>query len=126
MKDDTIWTICPEMEMNMREIDNNSHSNINFQGIQPAQKLNENPVPETETPVEKGLNKTDLRNMPADVIGRSQVSQTGLEKDLAFLGKNYGKVEQADRYMQYLMNQGMDYEHAAELATEFAREFAQE
>lgn len=112
----------------MREI-NNSHSSINFQkGIQPAQKMNENPSAEPETVAENKAQETDLRNMPAEMIGRSQVvGQTALEKDLAFLANNYEDVERADRYMQYLMDeQGMDYEHAAELATEFAREFAQE
>ena len=111
----------------MREINNNSHSSINFQGVKSAPKAVENDIPESEKNIEKEVKETDLRNMPTEVIGRSQVPHTALEKDINFLLENYEDAEKANRFCEYLIEQkGMEYEHAAELATEFAKEFARD
>ena len=113
----------PEMEINMREINNTPNSKIEFKGgIAPAKKTND--LPEVPNPQSEVV--TDLRNVPSDTLGRSQVKKTtGVESDIHFLGMHPEDVERADRYMQYLMEkQGMNYEQAATLATEFAREFS--
>ena len=71
----------------MREVNNTSNSkNINFQGIQARKEAQPAPAMETRE-------ITDLGRMPAEVIGRSQVTKSSLEKDIAFLSNNIEKVE---------------------------------
>ncbi len=101
----------------MREVNNTSNSkNINFQGIQPRKDAQQAPAVETRE-------VTDLGKMPAEVIGRSQVAKSSLEKDLAFLSNNPDKVEDLDRYCEYLMSNGYSYEQACALAGTAAEEF---
>lgn len=101
----------------MREVNNTSNSkNINFQGLQARKDAQ--PAPAVET-----REVTDLGKMPAEVIGRSQVAKSALEKDIAFLNSNPDKVEDLERYCDYLMNNGYSYEQACSLAGVAAEEF---
>lgn len=101
----------------MREVNNTTNSsNINFQGIQARKDA----VP---SPQFEAKEVTDLSKMPSEVIGRSQVAQTALEKDIAFLNSNPDKVEDLDRYCEYLMKNGYSYEQACSLAGAAAEEF---
>ena len=100
----------------MREVNNTSNSKINFQGIQPRKDAQQAPAVETRE-------VTDLGKMPAEVIGRSQVAKSSLEKDLAFLSNNPDKVEDLNRYCDYLMGNGCSYEEACALTGAAAEEF---
>ena len=101
----------------MREVNNTSNSNnINFQGIQARKEAQPAPAMETRE-------VTDLGKMPSEVIGRSQVAKSALEKDIAFLNSNPDKVEDLDRYCEYLMGNGCSYEQACALTGAAAEEF---
>ncbi|MBE7709005.1 MAG: hypothetical protein E7Z93_01010 [Cyanobacteria bacterium SIG32] len=101
----------------MREVNNTSNSkNINFQGIQARKEAQPAPAMETRE-------ITDLGRMPAEVIGRSQVTKSSLEKDIAFLSNNIEKVEKLDKYCDQLMENGYSYEQACALTGVAAEEF---
>lgn len=102
----------------MREINNNTvnSANLNFQGVTPSKK---------EVPVNESVEVTDLGKMPADVIGRSQVTKPAIEDDLALLEKNPELIAKANAFADTLMEEyHIDYEHACLIATSAAREFS--
>ena len=103
----------------MREVNNNTttSSNVNFQGVSPVAKE------ETKAPEVQAENVTDLSKMPNDVIGRSQVSQTGLEKDLAFFMADKDVVDLSMKYFDQMEKLGYSSEDAASLMCKFAEEF---
>ena len=102
----------------MREVNNNTTNNINFQGIQPVSKE------ETKAPEVQTKEVTDLSKMPAEVIGRSQVAQTSLEKDLAFFTANKDVVDASMEYFNRMEKLGYSSEDAAALMGKFAEEFS--
>ena len=106
----------------MREVNNNTanSSNINFQGVQAARK-DLNLQPEI-IPVESS-EVTDLGKMPAEVIGRSQVSKTPAEKDLEPLFKNSEVVQKSLEFFEMCERYGKTPVEAAELMGAFADEF---
>ena len=105
----------------MREINNNTTqaNNLNFQGVKPSSKAEEAQV------VDKELKETtDLGKMPAEVIGRSQVSQTNLEKDLVAFMANPKVVEASMNYFDQMEAMGYAPEQAAAMMGKFAEEFS--
>ncbi|MBQ8169004.1 hypothetical protein IJZ97_06280 [bacterium] len=102
----------------MREVNNTSNANgLNFQGV--SAKKDAQPAASIES-----REVTDLGKMPAEVIGRSQVTKSAIEKDLEFLGKNPEKVEKLDEYCDYLVEKlGYSYEDACALTGVAAEEF---
>lgn len=105
----------------MREVNNNTvnSNNVSFQQIQPKRETaqSEDVKPQTSE-------ITDLGKMPSEVIGRSQVSKSSLEKDMDFALKNPDKVEDMNRYCDYLMNElGYSYEDACTIVGASADEF---
>lgn len=78
----------------MREIENNLN-NVNFKGI-PAKPVAEETTPKTEAPVVNTEQKeiTDLKNMPAAELGRSQIASDSVETDLKFMEKHPQLVAQ--------------------------------
>ena len=104
----------------MREVNNNTttSSNVNFQGVTPAAKE------EVKAPEVQAKEVTDLGKMPAEVIGRSQVSQTGLEKDLAFFMADKDVVDLSMKYFDQMEKLGYTSEDAAALMCKFAEEFS--
>lgn len=106
----------------MREVNNNrtnSSNGVNFQGVQPRNSK------EVVMPsIIESEEVTDLGKMPSEVIGRSQVSQSSLEKDMAYMAEHPEKVEDADKMFEYLVTKkGIPYEKAAEIATGTVKEF---
>lgn len=107
----------------MREVNNNTANpgNVNFQGVQPR-NLKETNIPLDMPPVETS-EVTDLGKMPAEVIGRSQVSKSALEKDLAPFFANPELVEKSLRFYEMCEHQGISPVDAAALMGGFADEF---
>ncbi len=106
----------------MREVNNNTTNpgNVNYQGIQAKTFNNIQP----EVSAAETFEVTDLGKMPADVIGRSQVARTSHQKDVEFSLKNPEKVEDLERYFDYLIGQkGLSYEEACEIIGATAEEF---
>ncbi len=105
----------------MREINNNSANinNVNFQGMP---KNTPNNLPE-ELPVADAVEVTDLGKMPSEVIGRSQVSKSALEKDLEPLFNNPEIVEKSLAFFETCENYGISPVKAAALMGGFADEF---
>ena len=105
----------------MREINNNTAqtNNVNFQGIKPTAKPEEAPVVDVEA-----KEVTDLGKMPADVIGRSQVSKTNLEKDVVAFLANPKAVETSLDYFDKMEIMGYTPEQAAAMMGKFAEEFS--
>ncbi len=102
----------------MREVNNNTvnAANLNFQGVTPSKK---------EAPANETVDVTDLSKMPADVIGRSQVTKPAIEEDLALFIKNPDVVKKANDFADMLMQEyHIDYEHACEIATSAVKEFS--
>lgn len=107
----------------MREVNNNTAnpSNVNYQGIQ-AKNSNTNVPPEV-FPMESS-DSTDLGKMPAEIIGRSQVSKTSHQKDVEFAVNHPEKLEDLDRYFNYLIGaKGLSYEEACAVIGATAEEF---
>ena len=106
----------------MREINNNTAqtNNVNFQGIKPAVKPEEVPVVDVEAKKES----TDLGKMPAEVIGRSQVAQTHLEKDVVAFLANPKAIETSMEFFDKMEAMGYAPEQAAALMGKFAEEFS--
>lgn len=102
----------------MREINNNTTNNINFQGIQPVSKE------EVKAQEFQSTEVTDLGKMPAEVIGRSQVTKSNLEKDLAFFMADKNVVEVSMEYFDKMEKLGYSSEDAATLMGKFAEEFS--
>ena len=88
----------------MREIENNLN-NVNFKGI-PQKPIVEESVSKAEVPVAPNEQKeiSDLKNMPAAELGKSQVASDSIETDLKFLQKHPQLVaelnEAMDKYAQ--------------------------
>lgn len=103
----------------MREINNTSNTNnINYQGI-PARKE----VPLSSQSIE-AKETTDLSKMPSDIIGRSQVAKSAIENDIEILLNNPEKVEELDRYFNYLIDkERYSYEQACALQAMAGEEF---
>ena len=105
----------------MREINNNTTqaNNLNFQGVKPSSKAEEAHV------VDKELKETtDLGKMPADVIGRSQVSKTSLEKDIEFYLADPKVVETSMDFFDRMEALGYSAEESAAMMGKFAEEFS--
>ena len=105
----------------MREINNNTTqvNNLNFQGVKPTAKPEEAPVVDKEK-----TEVTDLGKMPAEVIGRSQVSKTNLEKDLVAFMANPKAVETSIKKKKKMEAMGYAPEQAAAMMGKFAEEFS--
>ena len=103
----------------MREVNNNTTSKINFQNVQPAAKEDAVPVKAAET-----KEVTDLGKMPAEVIGRSQVSKSNLEKDLALYLSNPKVVETSMDFFDRMEQMGYTPEESAAMMGKFAEEFS--
>ena len=105
----------------MREINNNTAqtNNVNFQGIKPSAKAEEVPAVDVET-----KEVTDLGKMPAEVIGRSQVSKTSLEKDVIAFMANPKAVETSMEFFDKMEAMGYAPERAAAMMCKFAEEFS--
>lgn len=106
----------------MREVNNNTtnSNNVNFQGIQPRKETASQEV----MPQIDSKEITDLRNMPSDVIGRSQVAKSSSDKDVDFVLNNSKSVEDLNRYFDYLIDkQGLSYEDACSVIGGTAEEF---
>lgn len=107
----------------MREVNNNTANpgNVNFQGVQQRKDSNLQP---SELPFIETSEVTDLGKMPAEVIGRSQVSKTAHQKDVGFCIEHPDKVEDLERYFNYLIKkQGLSYEDACAVIGCAAEEF---
>lgn len=106
----------------MREVNNNTAnpSNVNFQGVQ-QRSLKENVQP--EVPAVESSEVTDLGKMPAEVIGRSQVTKTTAEKDLEPLFKDPEAVRKSLEFFEICERYGKSPVEAAELMGGFANEF---
>lgn len=107
----------------MREVNNNTANtgNVNFQSVQP--RTSKELQGSENLPFETS-EITDLGNMPAEVIGRSQVARTAHEKDVEFAMKNSEKAEDLVRYCDYLMKEkGLSYEQACAITSATAEEF---
>ncbi len=96
----------------MREVNNNTATNkVNNVNYTPQKSEHvEKVMPETKE-------VTDLGKMPSEVIGRSQVAQSG-----AIL-HNPGKIEDLNRFCDYLTSCGYTYEQACAIAGAAADEF---
>ena len=102
----------------MREVNNNTvnAANLNFQGVSPSKK---------DVPTNEPVEVTDLGKMPADVIGRSQVTKPAIEEDMALFMKNPDAIVKANAFADMLMQEyHIDYEKACEIATSAAKEFS--
>lgn len=79
-------------------------------------------MPDTLYAEKSGI--TDLGKMPAEVIGRSQVSKTAHQKDVEYIMTHEKDVEDLDRYFNYLIDQrGLSYEQACAIIAGTAEEF---
>ncbi len=103
----------------MREINNNSTNlnNVNFQG------MSKNAGTPEEMPVVDSADVTDLSKMPSEVIGRSQVSKSALEKDLEPLFSNPEVVQKSLEFFEACEAYGVPPTKAAALMGGFAKEF---
>lgn len=103
----------------MREINNTSNTNnINYQGIQVRKD-----IPQALQSVEV-KETTDLSKMPSEVIGRSQVAKSAIENDIEIWMNNPEKIEELDRYFDYLMDkEEYSYEQACALQAMAGEEF---
>ena len=102
----------------MREVNNNTAQgtgNVNFQNVQPRK---EEVKPEVQVETRE---TTDLGKMPAEVIGRSQVSNS--DKDIAFVLNHAGAVEKFEYLCDRLVEQGYTYEQACSIVSAAAEEF---
>jgi hypothetical protein len=102
----------------MREVNNNTinSANLNFQGVSSAKK---------DVLPQETVETTDLSKMPADIIGRSQVTKPAIEEDLAIFQNNKELVEKSEKLMDMLLNDyHMDYEKACEIVTATVKEFS--
>lgn len=106
----------------MREINNNnanSVNNLNYIGAKSVAKEDISPSVE----VDNNLEVTDLGKMPAEVIGRSQVSKSNLEKDIATYLANPKLVEVSMDFFDKMEAMGYAPEEAASIMGKFAEEF---
>jgi len=103
----------------MREVNNTTNSNnINFQGVQARKDVSQ------QAPAVESKEITDLGMMPAEVIGRSQVTKTVLDKEIEFYNKYPEKVEDLNRFCDYLVEKmGYSYEQACTLSGVAAEHF---
>ena len=72
----------------MREIDNNKMNSLHFNGIQ---KVSKEVAPAQEVSASSEIQHeeiSDLSNLPAASLGKSQVNPDSLEADMKFLEKN--------------------------------------
>ena len=101
----------------MREVNNNTAGvgNVNFQNVQPKK---EEVKPETKVETRE---TTDLGKMPAEVIGRSQVSN--IDKDVAMFLNRPDAVKKFEYLCDRLMSQGYTYEQACAIVCSAADEF---
>ena len=101
----------------MREVKNETIGvgNVSFQNSQPR-KEDVKPEATVET-----RETTDLGKMPAEVIGRSQV--TNSDKDIALLLKRPDAVQKFNYLCDRLVEQGKTYEEACAIVCAAADEF---
>lgn len=106
----------------MREVNNNTANSANINFVQPKVPVDKQ-VPEVVEVQEEMVDTTDLRKMPAEVIGRSQVSKTALERDVEEFLKNPEMVEKSLRFYEMCEQMHMEPSEAAALMGAYAEEF---
>lgn len=83
----------------MREIDKNL-TNVNFKGIPQVSTSGDNSSkndsqPSVAVPEQREI--SDLKNVPAAFLGKSQVAPDSLEQDMKFLQKHPNLVQELNR-----------------------------
>lgn len=71
----------------MREIDNNNINSLNFKSFQKPSDENP-PLQEVTAAASEEREIKDLSNMPAALLGKSQIDSDSIENDMKFLEKN--------------------------------------
>ena len=101
----------------MREVKNETIGvgNVNFQSVQPKKE-------EVKSDIQvEARETTDLGKMPAEVIGRSQVSNN--DKDIATMVKHPKSIEKFNYLCDRLVEQGYTYEQACAIVCAAVDEF---
>lgn len=71
----------------MREIDNNNINSLNFKSFQKPSGENQ-PLQEVTAAASEEKEIKDLSNMPAALLGKSQIDSDSIKNDMKFLEKN--------------------------------------
>lgn len=111
----------------MREIEKVNNGNVN-QPIQPTKvDTTTKEIPAEEKAPKKEIK--DLGNMPAESLGRSQVSKDNIENDVKVMQENPKTVEEANKFFdmaeKVLKKNGSEHpaEEAALLTDAYKKEF---